>query len=438
MTTTKYVSNGTYGCVMRPNIPCSKSDKTDANYVSKLFKIDKHSKEEYIQQKQIENIDKNSSFSLKMHKTCNVEKTQIPENELKKCKNFSMDDLKKNNYNSITYDYGGQALHIAAKTVPPEILFADFQQLIKGLIILKEKELIHSDIKPENIVYNKDTRKMALIDYGLLTKFKDIYTPHLHYLHKHLYLYYPPEFKIFFLLSTNSKVTSKFIVENFKYMFDSKLYVNKSDILQFINTQLSILIKEAKDAKDLKDLSRLFKPKKIDIFSLGITMMEVLSISYSHFKMNKEFVNNLVNVIKDMVDPNSQTRTTPEKALIELKRILKSPSPKRVTPRRLTPLIPKKSSKKTKTMSPLKSPCKPGEELVGPRCFKICKPGTTRNPITNRCKKNVDVENNNLKTKNNPKKVCKPDEELVGTRCAKLCKPGTIRNPITNRCNKVK
>jgi serine/threonine protein kinase len=49
-----------------------------------------------------------------------------------------------------------------------EILL-NFHHLLMGLKLFKDNGVVHRDIKPQNIVYNPETKKMMYIDFGLTT-----------------------------------------------------------------------------------------------------------------------------------------------------------------------------------------------------------------------------------------------------------------------------
>lgn len=58
------------------------------------------------------------------------------------------------------YDFNTRAVNF------PDIAF----QVVNGLKYLHDNNIIHGDIKPENILYDTDTRKVSIIDFGLSKK----------------------------------------------------------------------------------------------------------------------------------------------------------------------------------------------------------------------------------------------------------------------------
>ena len=62
------------------------------------------------------------------------------------------------------------------------------RQLAEGIKYLHDQGIIHRDLKPENIMYNINTEKLKIFDFGLSSKIENINTSH-----KGTPLYVPPE-----------------------------------------------------------------------------------------------------------------------------------------------------------------------------------------------------------------------------------------------------
>jgi len=172
-------------------------------------------------------------------------------------------------------------------------LFIFIKSMLKGLFYLKESKLSHFDIKPENIMYNRNLNKplkyrFKIIDFG----FCDIYP-----------------FKKF---RKRGLVGTTFFIP---YFFPKKKYpewASKSICTDFVNVECKIV--------HVCDF--LIYPYdliyKFDIFSMGVTFSELYYYiklyhlnMYEDFKINK----NLKNLIKKMTKGNIKKRYTIEKCL---------------------------------------------------------------------------------------------------------------------------
>jgi len=66
--------------------------------------------------------------------------------------------------------------------------------MIYGLKKMVDNEILHNDIKPENIVYNLNNNRMTLIDVGLMATFDDSKMGNIPGIYNFIrYVYYPPE-----------------------------------------------------------------------------------------------------------------------------------------------------------------------------------------------------------------------------------------------------
>jgi len=439
----KYISHGTYGCVMRPNTPCSKSAGPDSNMVSKLFRINKEAISEHKMHKQVHDIDPQGVFTLKLHEMCKVSPHIY--SELNKCTNWSQVEKQRDKIGQIVYEYGGTSLPIAARTVEPAILFRQFKSLFKGLIILQNRNWAHLDIKPDNIVYNSDTKKMTMIDFGLTSRMTDVYTKKNNYLHEYIYPYYPPEFKIVLPHSSHMFLVS------FEAIMDWQRW-------RTVLASVGRLDDWDKKAKHFHGQivkmppPGLFIAEKVDMYSLGIAMLEAIVVSCSVFKFDKDLLGKLVDLIGGMTAPNSTERFTPREAYVAFKKIwvkevITSPKRSNPVPVVLEHVASPKPKPKTKSVVVSKSikekqPCPEGKvrNPATGRCItkkakgskKPCPEGKVRNPLTGRCI-----------TKASSKKPCpegKVRNPLTG-RCKAskkhACPKGKVRNPVTGRCKKI-
>ena len=168
-----YIARGTYGCVIGPNLNC---DGTFGNskYITKFFfdKRDFEIEKEF--ELTLQKIDKKYSFTTQMISSCEVHLTD----EIKsKIHNIKLCELKSDDVYQITYENGGVNLFSLFKNKENRFysfkiinFLKKFVNIFEGLCQINKNKLIHFDIRLENILYNINTNKFKIIDFGLMIK----------------------------------------------------------------------------------------------------------------------------------------------------------------------------------------------------------------------------------------------------------------------------
>lgn len=344
----KYLHKGTYGCVFKPGLRCSK--KQDKKTISKIFSSQTNSKNEYdTYMNKIIPIDPDNIFTIKLYEKCGVEKNHFDNIEYY-CNGFSKSKL----YSQIVYENGGLNLTESSSKYYFEDLYISFENIFYGLMILDSAKISHLDIKPDNLVYNSEKNKTSLIDFGLSTNYHKIYDYSRINLLKHPYIYYPPEFMLMF-----HKLTMKenIIYKTWEdYLKENKNTINQ-DLQQNINKLQYLLNKYTTDETHskyklfykslIKLLSlynsneKLLKVKKIinendiekyhnkiDVYMWGITLLIVFLNAYKNQKLNiKKYhtiYNKILKLIMNMINLNPINRITPLEAYEYYTKILKN------------------------------------------------------------------------------------------------------------------
>ena len=186
----KVLGSGTYGCILKPPLPCRGETTRPDGYVSKLMKRD-DANEEYDEitkiKGKIEKI-KNSDRYYILSGIRKCELGTVTHNDLEdfdtKCHAMTRHRYKKNYINSSHYrnklrilqlpDGGKDLTHFLYRTKFSGELFMKINtamvKLLKGGIApLKDINVIHMDIKGDNIVYSQDKNLARLIDWGIAT-----------------------------------------------------------------------------------------------------------------------------------------------------------------------------------------------------------------------------------------------------------------------------
>lgn len=313
----KYISHGAYGCILRPNISCKNKKESESNKISKIFEDHKNAKKEIKSQKKMKKIDPYSEFTVNMFDYCQVNIDPVY-NEIRKCPNF--DSKLQGKYTQIIYEYGGIPLSLAINKVDPMILFPAFGNLLKGLIVMKKHKQCHLDIKPDNIVFNLETKKMAFIDFGLTTHFKRVYDKRNMFVLSSSYAYYPPEFQIG-AAHVQKKELDEFDidfidVEAMQIYNKLKKFINKF----YMETHwMEVYVNFTELVHKRENLKQFLVPSAIDLYSLGITMLKLLATRNAKFGL----AGDILLFIRQLINPNPLLRPSAEDAFANYKKIWK-------------------------------------------------------------------------------------------------------------------
>ena len=332
----KYINNGTYGCVLRPAIPCDSTSKSDSNTVSKIFKTSSSIKKEHKENAGISNlIDPERIFTIAELDSCIIDLLQIPEKEFIKCKNFSLQELKRKKQPQLIYEYGGQDLNVASTISSFEDIFIGMETLFIGLKSLESHKYAHMDIKPANIVYNSENKKASLIDFGLLTNFGEIYTRKNIRILEYKYPYYPPEFIAcynFFQSTANKKANYISVSNNFIELYDKYIKLITIHAPPLIKTEIDKVFdskiinngfNQLDDMSNSKDFDKFCRryANRTDVYSLGVSLAKLMGYCcYYNTLTNKQasslplFYSSVIKLIRDMLIINPKERLTPTQA----------------------------------------------------------------------------------------------------------------------------
>jgi serine/threonine protein kinase len=396
----KYVSNGTYGCVMNPAVSCS--GKLQDKHVSKIFKTEVGAIREYIEHKNIvEKLDPKGEFTVVAHENCSISGNHFKK-QVHLCTNFKSPEMTRDMHPQIVYDNGGIDLTGAMRQVTFEELFIAMRSIFKGLVELKAKKYSHLDIKPANIVYNKDTKKMALIDFGLAQKNANVLYENNMHLFTHPYKYYPPEFDLY---AQYFKMSDDVFAARFKA---KKLGPSKN--FNFFKPLISWKV-DTNEIYDIELEKLHLYVDRIDTYMFGVTIAELLR-HYNKNAANRKFYNQVNELIKKMTYYAPHLRITPEQALVEYKKIIH-------TKFAIPDSVPR--SKSIHDSPGVAHAAVEAAQAAKPA--KPCPPGKIRNPKTGRCI--IDKATKAAKA---------APEAAQAAQSAKPCPPGKIRNPKTGRC----
>jgi serine/threonine protein kinase len=321
-----FVGEGTYGCVFKPPVSCKNNqNKTNTTTVGKVFKSEKEFKKEVDINNIVLRIDPKHKFTLPLVDTCKINNFTYKD-QVNHCR------LIDNPYNSIgfsqiIYKDGGENLKMVMNTVKGTPHgFINMLKLMKpvflGLKQMIAHGYVHQDIKPQNMLYKNN--RVYLIDFGLINTSSRIYVEDQRYILKYDYPYYPPEYKLW--VYSNSFTTFYNRVLN-NYQFITVVNNKKYNLLNVIQSMGIDIKKELKDAYSLS-ANRYMQPFKVDIFSLGIVLLElyvwsgIFDKTYVKNSKANEVNNKIRNFICDMIRFDVSKRMDINTLLIKYKKLI--------------------------------------------------------------------------------------------------------------------
>ena len=180
------MASGSSGCVFKPPLACANGQQVPSTYVTKLS-FNNIAEDEYQRNSFIKNritdipnyADYFIFFDIKC-KPANLKHNDL--DQFSKCATSFQTNITSNNINkkldeltTIHSMDGGLPLDTYIQVLGPEQLdfnafhLSMIKLLRNGIVLLNDRNIIHADIKLDNVVYSKNTTKTAhlrLIDWG--------------------------------------------------------------------------------------------------------------------------------------------------------------------------------------------------------------------------------------------------------------------------------
>jgi len=477
----KVIGQGTYGCVLKPSLKCKdKPDQSYDNKVSKILKI-KDAKQEMNEYKKVSKVDKYNNFYLGKPDICDLDSTdKLANKSIENCYIGKDVLLKLTNYNLIVMEDGGENLlsynrkvikwsKTDNRSVLCEKFLLETLRLFHGLVQFDNHDLVHHDLKPENIVYNEDKNRLNFIDFGLMESRKKLmkaannskykwdvfhwsYPWELQLLNHNTFTRIQPQNlfnKIKSGIATNNLDNTYYKHSNyfFYYVHNKHPYIPYSELCRKYVDDFELTLKT--DISTMSYEKFLTKSMRtIDVFGVGIALKNWLNSAHSH--LNPLYFTQLDLLFNNMISSRVSTRLLPEEALEAYENFLISSGllekyNKEIDDHTVVDIGSKRKVKLDKRPLNLNKKIKPPAGF-GNADPKPCPEGKEINPHTGRC---VKIRKTVKNTSNEPCPEGKERNPDTG-RCVKIrktvkntskepCPEGKERNPDTGRCvNKCK
>ena len=177
----KVIGQGSYGCVHKPSLEC-KDPPSNINYKNKISKIlmKDDAMKEMDEYDIISKYDKTQKYFLGKPNNCDVKTTTQNIKAIQECKDGkdfieNIDDTQL-----LIMNYGGENLEAIAREFnkmkktekninSAKKFLKEATHIFSAIEFLYKHKIVHHDLKPQNMVYNKKTNKIKLIDFGFTT-----------------------------------------------------------------------------------------------------------------------------------------------------------------------------------------------------------------------------------------------------------------------------
>lgn len=317
---TELISVGGYGCVYRPNINCDGSTGKNPKFISKLQVHNESSINELYIANKLKKYD--DVFVLPQEK-CEINKKMIKISDCPLIAKHSNLLLIKMNYinNKSFFDLLTEDDNLERQIY---VLLYNYGTLIKSLYILKENNILHYDLKLDNILYDIDAEYPKIIDFGIsldttkisLTNLRKtfwIYAPWY-------YVWCPQIHFICYLVNVNAtpklsdieELVHDYIKNNeILSLLDSK-YLTEYEVsyVSYLSSFIGSAVKDV--AKEL-----LRHSSNWDIYSLGLIFIKLHKFVTKKNNIKHPFFDFFMDILKSTIHPDPRNNLT-EKEIMKL------------------------------------------------------------------------------------------------------------------------
>lgn len=338
-----FINEGAYGCVFDPPLTCNNGKSFVSNHgkntIGKVFQNIYAAKSEHKEAVFGKMFDPQHKFTVPYLGKCTVARNDFkPSDNTQRCIK-TQSNRKKKLFEQLAYEYGGKELTTLFYDMG-NVKFDDVLQacipVLEGIKRMMNKNYVHTDIKPANVLIDtQGSVRLNLIDFGMSSNCDEIVKSNN--ILKHHYLYYPPEFKTYYMVKNNVNRVSQiynFVEQNYDdvgwiqfYTWMHRRFPKYANELKSTVIDLANLDKQTFATKITNEYSKM-----TDVYSFGATICEV-AYRYEtrvgempvHSKANYEAA--MRNVIIPMMSPNPVSRINIDIAIQRLKHIFQNSIP---------------------------------------------------------------------------------------------------------------
>ena len=287
------IGEGTYGCVVNPSLKCSDNNIIHPpNSVSKIMK-EEDAIEEMKEMEEIDKIDPTYNFHIPTPTLCKLDKKQNYENNINGCEKISVTSQNIDSLSILTMQNSGSSFYNIMQKYKYQLpsqenlnfmnnLWLSLIPIFEGLITMQQNMYHHRDISINNILFDEQTNKSVLIDFGNASSSLIIINNNLRYTPYKFQAWWSQPVETHYIPFSNYKAEDPPTI-------NTKLFSNVFSLL-ILETKQGIKLKKklvddmSKAFKKIKQLRTTEENKKITIAINKIRTISDINNIYTNFK----------------------------------------------------------------------------------------------------------------------------------------------------------
>ena len=312
------LNQGGYGCVYHPAIQCENGKNKKiikekaSEYISKIQFDDKSSRNEIEISNIIKNISNYNNFFAPIVSYCNININRIDKNLTDvygdKCGIYEKEKRKNDPFIMVSIPYikdGNFTKNVLSNKKKFSLinLIDTYKHLLNALLLLQYNDIVHYDLKADNVLFNKVKKQPIIIDFGLSINFKQInmltrmsdgknsvkkFTPEIEKLLSNKFYVFAPDYYLWcieihtisYLLDSKDNILDPASIKliTTQYVKNNKGLVMFDDDFkyEYIRSAEKFLLQYQSQPRDKIILSLLKYYKTWDSFSLSIMYLKLL------------------------------------------------------------------------------------------------------------------------------------------------------------------
>lgn len=164
------LSQGGFGCIYYPGIDCSGDKLNNNNYVTKIQVKNYSAENEIYIGNLIKSIENYQNFFLPIINSCPIHANKVKNDVINECEPIQNKDefvlMKMKYVKSVSFYDILSDNNIDSKIIIKKMVNS-YIHLLKSLNLLQKKQIIHYDLKADNILIEKNSETPIIIDFGI-------------------------------------------------------------------------------------------------------------------------------------------------------------------------------------------------------------------------------------------------------------------------------